>query len=221
MNLRKTLTTLALTGSLVISLGASAADTRLTFQRVAGSDGGPGFADGAGSAARFNHPAGVAVDGSGNVYVADLSNQLIRKITPSGVVTTLAGVAGSSGFEDGAGGAARFQTPSSVAVDSRGNVFVADRNNCVIRKITPGGTVSTLAGRAGEQGSADGPGDVARFSFPYGVAVDTGGNVYVADSNNNTIRKITTSGIVSTLAGTVLLNGSADGSGSAAQFSHP
>lgn len=226
MNARKTLTALLLTASFAVpfAMSATAADTgatRLTFQRVAGADGGPGFEDGAGSAARFNQPSGVAVDGSGNVYVADLNNNTIRRITPAGTVTTLAGLAGAAGSEDGTGDAARFHSPASLAVDSRGNVFVADRDNGTIRKITPGGTVTTLAGRAGENDSVDGPGDVARFSAPSGVAVDSSGNVYVADAGNDTIRKVTASGIVSTLAGLATQSGTADGNGSAARFYHP
>jgi len=233
MNLRRIFIALVLTGSLALAMfPAAAADTgapRLTFLRVAGADGGPGFEDGVSGAARFNQPAGVARDGSGNVYVADLNNHTIRKIKaldivnniPVGSVTTLAGLAGSSGSEDGTGGEARFHSPASLAVDSRGNIFVADRDNSTIRKITPGGTVTTLAGRSGENGSVDGPGDVARFNQPWGVTVDSSGNVYVADSGSHTIRKITTSGIVSTIAGLAFQSGSADGNGSAARFFHP
>ena len=122
----------------------------------------------------------MAVDGTGNVYVADSGNHTIRKITPAGVVTTLAGLAGNFGSADGTGSDARFQDPSSVAVDSAGNVYVADFGNHTIRKITPAGVVTTLAGLAGNFGSADGVGSDARFNQPIGVAVDSAGNVYVA-----------------------------------------
>src|SRR5207245_2356847 len=142
-----------------------------------------------GSAARFFYPEGVAVDGSGNVYVADQANFTIRKITPSGVVTTLAGLAGSRGSADGTGSAARFSDPYGVAVDGSGNVYVADTSNYTVRKITPSGVVTTLAGLAGSSGSADGTGSAARFYQPTGVAVDASGSVYVADYGNDTIRK--------------------------------
>ena len=113
-----------------------------------------GRADGTGSAARFSHPYAVAVDGSGNVYVADTYNFTVRKITPAGVVTTLAGLAGSSGFVDGTGSGARFDGPFGTAVDSTNNLYVGDRDNQVIRKITPAGVVTTLAGVAGSDGIA-------------------------------------------------------------------
>ena len=188
---------------------------------LAGVAGSYGSADGTGSAAQFDLPRGVAVDGSGNIYVADYSNFTIRKITKAGVVSTLAGTTGISGSADGAGSAARFSSPYGVAVDGGGNVFVADTGNCTIRKITSDGVVSTLAGTTGISGSADGAGSAARFSAPYGVAVDGGGNVFVADTGNCTIRKITSDGVVSTLAGLAGSYGSADGAGSAARFSSP
>jgi streptogramin lyase len=192
-----------------------------TLAVFAGVAGGAGSADGAGAVARFYNPGGVTVDGSGNVYVADTYNNTIRKVTPAGVVTTLAGTAGVGGSADGTGAAARFSTPYGVAVDGSGNVYVADTNNSTIRKITPAGVVSTLAGNAGAWGSADGTGAGARFNYPQGVAVDGSGNVYVADSNNYTIRKITPTGVVTTLAGTAGAYGSADGAGAAARFINP
>ena len=188
---------------------------------LAGSAGVVGSADGTGSAARFNQPGGVAVDSSGNVYVADFYNHTIRKVTPSGVVTTLAGTAGVEGSADGTGSEARFYYPNGVAVDSSGNVYVADYINQTIRKVTPEGVVTTLAGSAGFSGSADGTGSEARFTFPLGVAVDSSGNVYVADFYNHTIRKVTPSGVVTTLAGTAGVEGSADGTGSEARFYYP
>jgi len=188
---------------------------------LAGLAGSAGSADGAGSAARFSAPTGIAVDAAGNVYVADSNNFTIRKVTPAGVVTTLAGTAGVPGSADGTGSAALFNRPQGVAADSAGTVYVADTNNFTIRKITPAGVVSTLAGLAGNGGSADGTGSAARFSFTRGPTVDTAGNVYVADSGNNTIRKITPAGVASTLAGLSGVFGSADGTGSAASFSSP
>ncbi len=188
---------------------------------LAGLAGSVGTPDGAGSAARFGYPQGVAVDSAGNVYVADGWNYTIRKVTPAGVVTTLAGLARSGGSVDGTGSAARFYWPSGVAVDSAGNVYVADTYNNTIRKVTPAGVVTTLAGRAGSWGSADGTGSAARFDYPSGVAVDSAGNVYVADLSNHTIRKVTPAGVVTTLAGLAGSSGSADGTGSAARFRQP
>jgi streptogramin lyase len=187
----------------------------------AGAAGHTGSADGAASAASFDFPSSVAVDGSGNVYVADYGNSTIRKITSDGVVATLAGTAGSTGSADGTGSAARFDGPTGIAVDASGNVYVADYDNSTIRKITPGGAVTTLAGTAGSNGSADGTGSGARFSYPSDVTVDGLGNVYVADSANETIRKVTPGGQVTTLAGTAGLVGTADGTGSAARFNGP
>jgi len=180
-----------------------------------------GSTDGFGSDARFNSPQGVAVDSAGNVFVADTYNDTIRKITPDGGVTTLAGLALSSGSTDGTGSAARFYYPEGVTVDSAGNVYVADTYNDTIRKITPAGVVSTVAGLAGNYGSTDGIGNTARFGFPSGVAVDSAGNLFVADTSYHTIRKITPAGVVSTLAGLTGQWGSTDGTGNAARFFNP
>jgi NHL repeat len=188
---------------------------------LAGSAGQSGSANGTGSAARFFHPCGVALDGAGNLYVADALNNTIRKITPDRVVTTLAGIPGQSGSADGVGSAARFNGPIGVTLDGTGNLYVADQANHTIRKITPDGEVTTLAGSAGEPGSADGIGIAAQFNNPMGVAVDSAGNVYVADGANYTIRKITPDGLVTTLAGTAGTSGSTDGLGAAALFGHP
>ncbi len=154
------------------------------------TNGGTGSADGTGTAASFNFPMGVAVDSSGNVYVGDNSNHMIRKITSAGVVTTLAGLTnGGSGSADGTGTAASFHSPYGVAVDTSGNVYVVDSLNQMIRKIDSAGVVTTLAG-SGSSSYADGTGTAASFNNPLGVAVDTSGNVYVADNANSMIRKI-------------------------------
>ncbi len=216
----KVLFRVAVAGALVLANATGAPAQPFTFGTVAGW-AGQGSADGTGSNARFNNPASVAVDGAGTVYVADVASHTIRKITPAGAVSTLAGSAGFSGSADGTGTAAQFNQPQGVAADSAGNVYVADTGNHTIRKITAAGVVSTLAGSAGANGSADGAGSSARFYQPEGVAMDSAGNVYVADTWNHTIRKITASGVVSTLAGSAGNYGSADGTGSGARFYQP
>lgn len=200
--------------TLTINLGS----TITTFAGLAGSTGS---LDGTGTAARFNTPASIAMDGLGNFYVADASNHVIRKITSAGVVTTLAGLAGSAGSTNGQGNAARFNGPSAIAVNSIGTVYVADTYNHVIRVISAAGEVSTLAGSPGVSGAVDGTGTDARFSFPSGIAVDAGTNIYVADSNNHSIRRVTLSGVVTTFAGSLGASGIADGTGGAARFNFP
>lgn len=159
--------------------------------------GTPGFADGIATEASFKNPRGVAVDSSGNVFVADAGNNAIRKITPAGVVSNFPG-----------NGSGNFLTPYGVAIDSQDNVFVADLGNNAIRKITPAGVVSTFASSA------------AGFNGPMGVAVDSSGNVFVADSANHAIRKISSAGVVSIFAGAAS-SGFADGTGTAASFKIP
>lgn len=191
-----------------------------------------GHADGQGTAATFSTPTGVAVDASGNVYVADYFNHLIRKIDPRGNVTTLAGggaVGGiGAGYADGKGSAATFDGPTGVAVDTAGNVYVTDYFNNLIRRVDTTGNVTTLAGGGGlggnEAGHADGQASAATFDGPTGVAVDVVGNVYVSDYFNNSIRKISPDGRVTTLAGGGSGGGDsghADGPGSAATFAGP
>ena len=193
----------------------------LTVSTLAGQAGTSGSANGTGTAAQFNRPSDVAVDSAGNVYVADTDNHTIRKITSAGVVTTLAGKAGSSGSADGTGTAVQFNHPSGVAVDSAGSVYVSDTDNDTIRVITSAGVVTTLAGQAGTSGSADGNGAAARFNGPSGIATDSAGTLYVADTLNHTIRKVTSSGVVSIVAGMAGVSGTADGTGTAARFYGP
>ena len=190
------------------------------FSHLAGAlNASPGSMDGVGASSSFRHPHGVAVDRAGNVYVTDMDNGTIRKITPAGIVTTFAGTAGLHGSADGKGSEARFQSPWGAAVDRAGTVYVTDSDT--IRKITPEGEVTTLAGKAGVDGSVDGPGTEARFSWPAGLAVDQAGNVFVADRGNSTIRKISPAGIVTTFAGSAGQWGVADGTGSEARFGYP
>jgi hypothetical protein len=197
-------------------------DTPLVVTTLAGQVLMIGAQDGSGPAAQFSYPSGVAVDSARNLYIADFNNDTIRKVTPTGVVSTPYGSAGVIGSTDATGTHATFNTPNAVAIDAAGNLYVADSGNSTIRKITPAGVVSTLAGRAGFTGTRDDPnGLLARFNQPQGIAVDHAGNVYVADTFNYTIRKITPSGSVSTLAGTAGMNGFADGLGTAAMFAGP
>ena len=158
---------------------------------------------GSGAAARFRMPRGAALDpASGALYLADQGNQLIRKVLPDGTVSTLAGVAGTAGSADGAG-SAQFNAPAAVALDSRGNLIVADQGNHTLRSVAPDGTVRTLAGAAGQAGAADSAGTGpagARFNLPAGVAVDAQDNVYVADRGNHAIRRIRPDGTVTTLS---------------------
>jgi sugar lactone lactonase YvrE len=188
---------------------------------LAGTAGSVGAQDGTGSAARFNQPGGLAADAAGNLYVADTGNATIRRITPDGFVTTLAGLSSVRGNQDGTGAAASFSSPAGIAVDPAGNLYVADAFNATIRQITPAGAVSTLAGVAASRGDADGTGSAARFNYPNGVAVDAAGTLYVADTYNHTIRRIGAGGVVSTLAGSAGLNGSNDGTGGYALFDQP
>ncbi len=211
--------------------------TNWVVTTIAGTAEIGGFADGTNGSAQFNDPSGIAVDTNGILYVADAYNCTIREVAPSGtnwVVTTIAGTATNIdgmvpnyGSADGTNGAAQFSGPSSITVDGSGNLYVADTYNDTIRKIAPSGTnwvVSTIAGQVGNSGIADGTNFAAQFYYPSGIASDRSGNLYVADTYNYTIRKITPSGtnwVVSTLAGVAGINGSNDGTGTNALFYYP
>jgi len=307
--------TAKLTFAAIFLLGAGAVGlwgqsdyaTPYTFSTLAGKARSQGLINATGDGALFYYPQGVAVDGNGNVYVADSYNQCIRKITSAGVVTTflnmsasalavdsagnlyiasgstitkatsagvlttitaplsagnsngiggpeatgiavgsdgliyaadgpddliftvsqlsgaanvLAGMSQQFGHQDGTGSAAHFTSPSAVAVDASGNVFVADTGNDTIRKIAPGAVVTTLAGTAGISGHVDGTGSGALFEGLNGITIDASGNLYVT-SADNTIRECTSDGVVTTLAGTTNVSGSADGTGAAALFYNP
>jgi hypothetical protein len=164
-----------------------------SYSIFAGTGFSAGSADGTGAAARFNGITGITIDSSNNLYASDTGNKTIRKITPAGVVTTIAGTAGSSGSTDAAGSSARFNSPWDIDIDAAGNLYIADRGNNSIRKLTLSGatyTASTIAGSAGSPGSTDGTGSAARFNTPTGLAVDASGIIYVSDTGNNTIRRL-------------------------------
>ena len=180
----------------ILSSLFSSAQTVSTF---AGGGSGPGnFSEGIGTGpdAQFSGPEDLCSDAAGNFYVADTYNHRIRKISPDGFVTTIAG--STSGYADGKGTAAQFNRPSGICIDTNGNLYVADSENNKIRKITPDGSVTTLAGSV--MGQADGNGITAKFSIPYAICIDPSGNLYVSDSGNDRIRKITPSGNVTTIA---------------------
>ena len=172
--------------------------------------------DGTGSQAGFGGPVGLTLDTDGNVYVADGNGQIIRKVTPAGVVTTIAGNRAVSGNANGVGTSATFNMPWGIRMDGQGNLYVSDANNNNIRKITPDGTVSTWAGSTtGANGAADGAGTSATFNSPRGLAFDAVGNLYVSDYENGMVRAITPAGQVTTVAGSnrnanMMINGPAD-----------
>ncbi|MNK93459.1 Serine/threonine-protein kinase PknD [compost metagenome] len=180
--------------------------------------GNAGFLDGVGRAAAFNGPTGLVLGSDGTLYIADSGNNAIRKLSPDGTVSTLAGNS-EFGYVDGPAAAAQFNQPSDIAVDNHRNIYVVDTFNHVIRKITAEGNVTTLAGNIAG-GFSDGVGSAARFSFPKGITLDLSGNLFVADTDNHRIRKITPEGVVSTLAGDGFFSWR-DGLGLSAQFDEP
>ena len=193
-----------------------------TVSTLAGS-GTPGYAEGSGTGAMFNNPQGILTDASGNIYVSDTYNNIIRKITPQGVTSLVAGT-GTIGFINGAATSAQFYAPLGLAFDASANLYVADAGNNVIRKITPSGNVSTFAGNAnGLAGFHDGSGPLfSYFKSPSSMAFNAKGDMYIADKSNNVIRKITVSGLDSTIAGSA--NGSpgyVDATGISAAFRQP
>lgn len=188
---------------------------------LAGQAGMPGATDGTGTGARFHSPLGLTLAPSGDLYVADFSNHTLRRVTPAGVVTTFAGTAGATGATDATGAVARFFNPGGIAADSSGHLYVTDFNNHVVRKISPSAAVTTLAGEVGFVGSLDATGTAARFFYPYGVALDNEGFVYVTDYGNHLVRRISPTGVVRTVAGTAQSAGVADGLANAARFSFP
>lgn len=202
-------------GNIVMTDGDNRRIRRITtggqVTTIAGSI--TGYLDGPAATARFRYPFGVGIDASGNIIVADLNNDCIRKVSTDNVVSTIAGIADDPGFADGAALSARFIAPSGLTIDKDGNIYVVSNNR--IRKIDKNGTVSSIG--SGEIGYVDGAAGSAKFNNPVGVAADAEGNIIVADAGNGRIRKINPSGTVSTLAGTGTA-GFLDGAGTSAQF---
>ncbi len=187
---------------------------------LAGLANTTGTADGTGSVARFNSPYGIALSGT-DFYVADTYNQTIRKLTTSGVVSTLAGSAGTSGSLDGTSAAANFYIPKSLVGDGGTNLYVVDSYNHTIRKVVIStGVVSTIAGYGGTPGTTDGTGTAAKFYTPFGITYD-GTDLYVTDTANQTVRKVSTAGVVTTWAGVAGTAGSTNDTGTAAKFNYP
>ena len=192
-----------------------------SVRTLAGAPLTSAFADGPAASARFADPVGLALDSSGNVFIADSANHCLRQLTPAGNVTTIAGRAGDYGSNDGGLGIARFDTPSAIAVARDGTLFISDTGNNTIRRRAANGTVSTFAGFAGTPGSTNGVGSVARFNAPLGLALAANGDLFVADSGNHVIRRITSGGSVTTFAGGAELWGAVDGKGDQARFNGP
>ncbi len=180
-----------------------------------------GAVDGPAADARFALVSGLAEDASGNLYLADQGNHVIRRLDRNGVVTTFAGQLGAgAGAVDGPAAEARFNSPHGLVIDSTGALYVADTGNHAIRRIAPDGTVSTVAGALQQPGAVDGPAAEARFRSPDGIAVAANGDLYVTDTENHAIRRVR-SGAVTTLGGRLGVGGFADGVGSAARFWRP
>jgi sugar lactone lactonase YvrE len=208
--MKKNLSFLLLAALILSSCANSHSPQVTTFagNGVMGSD------DGIGTSSSFANLMAIAADTAGNIYVADSHNNIVRKITPAGIVTTFAG-SGREGHADGKGKAASFFNPAGIAVDKLGNVYVADTHNNLVRKITPGGDVTTIAGKM--PGSKD---SSVRFDNPAGIAVDDAGNIYVADWANDVVRKISIDGAITTFAGSGV-PGSRNGMSDSASFYLP
>ncbi|MGW8431232.1 NHL repeat-containing protein [Curtobacterium citreum] len=209
-------------GSMIVADQAAQTIRRVTqngaVTTIAGT-GTRGRTDGAASTAQFNDPSDVAVDGLGNIYVSDYGNYTIRKITPAGIVSTYAGVPGTAGYRDGPAAQAQFAGAYGLTTDREGNLYVADGDNRVVRKITTDGTVSTIAGAPGSYGNVDGPQGAGTLAAPRELAFDPNGNLIIVDKSNK-IRRLAPDGTLSTVAGDGQAN-ETDGRGSAASFNTP
>lgn len=208
----------SVTGGMVLLLGSHLARAQGMVTTVAGS-GNPGIQDGPAALAEFNSPNGIIVDAQGNCYISDLNNNSVRRISAAGVVEKIAGDGGSGYFDHANGLFSSFNFPYGLTLDTAGNLYVADFGNSAIRKILPGGSVSTWVGN-GRGGYQDGPGPLARLYSPTGITSDPAGNLYVVDSGNLRIRRIDAIGNVTTIAGSGS-SGNADGPAATAQFREP
>jgi sugar lactone lactonase YvrE len=191
-----------------------------TVTTVAGIAGVPGSADGPGATATFNAPVGIVVDATGVAFIADSQNHVIRRMAADGTVSTLAGIKGQPGLQNGAAASALFNQPNGLALKADGTLVIADYGNSCIRTLSPAGQVATLAGQT-THGFADGSASTALFHWPVGVAVDASGVVWVADTSNQAIRKVQADGSVSTVAGSGGNAGNVDGTGTTALFNQP
>jgi sugar lactone lactonase YvrE len=188
----------AIAGAAIGTPGPNAGPLAPPQVSVLAGSGQPGFADGAATQAAFQYPYAVAADAAGNLYVADYRNHRIRKVAADGTVSTLAG-SGTAGYAEGQGAEAQFSSPRGLTIDADGNLYVVDTGNARIRRVTPDGTVTTFAGN-GTAGFFDGPAEEAQFNDPRGITVDPEGTVYVADTGNHRVRRITPEGTVTTFA---------------------
>jgi trimeric autotransporter adhesin len=210
---------------MAVALPAGAQQALGTIATVAGTGtAGSGGDTQQATAAQLGHPHGVAVDSAGNLYIADLSNNRVRKVAPNGTITTVAGTGtpGDSG-DGGPATSAQLNNPSGVAVDSDGNLYIADYRSHRVRKVEPGGTITTVAG-TGTYGSGGdgGPATAAQLTRPYGVAVDSAGNLYIADTDDDRVRKVAPGGTITTVAGTGTAGYNGDNQqATAAQLNNP
>jgi sugar lactone lactonase YvrE len=194
-----------------------------TLSIIAGTPGSPGAPiPGPATSSPLDAPTGVAVDSAGNLYIADEGNNQIYKVTPSGTLSIIAGTGSSGTPTPGPATNSQFYSPADVAVDSVGNLYIADQGNNLIEKVTPSGTLSIIAGTPGSSGTpTPGPATSSPLNNPLGVAVDSSGNLYIADQSNNVIEEVTPSGTLSIIAGTGSLGAATPGPATSSPLRYP